>query len=554
MRRFTNLFTNLDATNSTTEKLHHLEHYFNTAPPADAAWTLALLTGNRPKGAASTRALHDLALETADIPAWLFDESYAAVGDLSETIALLLPEQPRPSDEPLHVLMRDRVLPLAGASGEERKRIIADAWRTLDSTQRFVYHKLIRGGFRLGVQKRLVTRALAHVAGVPQDVMARRLAGAIEPDPHRLREILAPTSDADNLARPYPFYLAHQLDDDPASLGDPADWQAEWKWDGIRAQLLLRDTPSIWSRGEEIITHQFPEIAAAGAGLKINAVLDGEILLWRDDKPLPFAALQKRLGRKTPPQPGLFDTQRAAFLAFDILEHDGEDIRRRPLRERRALLESLLPAAPEGTRAGCRGRSPGRPRADANATIRPSPIVQANTWHDLAARRAEARTAHGAEGLMLKHRDSIYADGRTKPDAGWWKWKLDPRTVDAVLVYSNPGTGRRAGLYTDHTFALWNDADPPALVPFAKAYSGLDQEEIERLDAWIRAHTTSKRGPFRAVEPTQVFEIAFENVQESDRHKSGLAVRFPRITKWRTDKQPEDADTLATLRAMLPSE
>lgn len=534
MQRFTRLFFDLDATNATGEKRSLLETYFRHVPPRDGAWALALLAGHRPRGATSTRVLRDLAIEHSHIPAWLFDESYAAVGDLSETIALLLPEHAEPSDEPLHVTIESRVLPLITSTEQQRRRIIERAWAEFDADQRFVYHKLIRGGFRLGVQKRLLTRALAAAAEVPQDVMARRLTGAIEPSETWFRQIMSQVSGADESSRPYPFYLAHQLDHDPPTLGDVDQWQAEWKWDGIRAQLLLRNEAAIWSRGEELITHVFPELAQAGATLDINAVLDGEILLWQDDRALSFNALQKRLNRKVAPQPSLFDRQRPVFLAFDILEHEGEDLRTRPMHARRALLESLLPA-------------------DRGAAIRPSPTIQTDSWQALTHLRARARDTHNAEGVILKHRDSIYADGRTKPDAGWWKWKLDPRTVDAVLIYSQPGSGKRASLYTDHTFGLWTDDSPTrTLVPFAKAYSGLDADEIERLDRWIRTHTINKRGPFRAVQPAQVFEIAFEGVQESDRHKSGLAVRFPRIAKWRTDKKPDEADTLKTLRALLP--
>jgi DNA ligase-1 len=537
MRRFTRLFTDLDATTSTGEKLAALEAYFRDAPPEDACWGLALLTGNRPKGAASTAVLRQLALEVTGQPDWLLAECHAAVGDLSETIALLLPEPVTASDEALHRTMEERVLPLIGASIEQKRDLIRDAWRAFDSDQRLVYHKLIRGGWRLGVQKRLVTRALAAVAGIDPDVMAHRMVGSFRPTPEAFAELLSEESTADYATRPYPFFLAHSLAGEPASLGDIGDWLAEWKWDGIRSQLIRRDGGiTLWSRGEEPIGHQFPEIVAAAGGLERGTVLDAEVLLWRGDGPRPFADLQTRLNRKVAPthQLGLFDETRAVLLAYDLLELGGEDLRPRPFAERRELLERAVDALD-------------------SETIRVSPLVHAGDWHDLGTMRSQAR-ARGAEGLMLKHRASSYGVGRTRSadDPGWLKWKVEPYTVDAVLTSAQPGSGRRANLYTDYTFAVWDrSGGEPALVTFAKAYSGLDQGEIERLDRWIRTHTTHKRGPFRQVEPVQVFELGFEGLQASERHKSGIAVRFPRILRWRTDKPAAEADTLDTLRDLL---
>lgn len=537
MRRFTRLFLDLDATTATGEKLALLEAYFREAEPADAAWGLALLTGNRPKGAASTNALRDLALEVTGLPGWLMGECHAAVGDLSETIALLLPEPGEACDEALHETMERRVLPLIGADEGARRAIIRDAWGVFGGDERLVYHKLIRGGFRLGVQKRLVTRALATVAGVDQDVMAHRLVGTFVPSAANYDRLLSGEGDGDQNARAYPFFLAHPLEGEAASLGDLADWAAEWKWDGIRAQLIKRGGEvTLWSRGEEPIAHQFPEIVAAAHGLDDGTVLDGEVLLWRGDRPLGFAALQTRLNRKVAPthQMSLFDDTRAVLVAYDLLESGGGDWRGRPFAERRARLDAVV----EGL---------------GGETIRLSPLVDAPTWDGLGALQASARE-RGAEGLMLKHRGSVYGVGRTKPgdDPGWFKWKVDPYTVDAVLTAAQPGSGRRASLYTDYTFGVWDrSGDEPRLVTFAKAYSGLEQDEIERLDRWIRSHTTGKSGPFRQVEAVQVFELGFEGLQESGRHKSGIAVRFPRILRWRTDKPAAEADTLETLHALL---
>lgn len=544
MRRFTRLFLELDATTATGEKLAALKAYFRDAPPEDACWGLALLTGNRPKGAASTGVLRALAIEQSGLPEWLMAECHAAVGDLSETIALLLPERGGSggADEPLHRTMESRVLALIGASDDEKRRIIREAWAVFGADERLVYYKLIRGGFRLGVQKRLVTRAIAEVAGIEPDVMAQRLIGMFEPTPQAYAALFSVETPADQAMRPYPFFLAHALEGDAAELGMMGEWVAEWKWDGIRAQLVRRGDGhggiALWSRGEEPIAHQFPEIVAAAGGLERGTVLDGEVLLWRGDGPLDFAALQKRLNRKVAPthQLGLFDDTRAVLVAYDILEHEGCDLRAEAFVDRRARLEQVV------HRLG-------------DDTIRVSPRVEAADWEELSGWQRSARS-QGAEGLMLKHRRSVYGVGRTKGGAGetpgWLKWKVDPYTVDAVLVAAQPGSGRRANLYTDYTFAVWDgEGSNRSLVTFAKAYSGLEQDEIERLDRWIRSHTTARNGPFRQVKPEQVFELGFEGLQASERHKSGIAVRFPRILRWRTDKPAGEANTLDTLRALL---
>ncbi len=562
MREFTRLYLDLDATQSTTEKVVLLRAYFRDEriPDHDKAWALALLTGNRPKRAASTPALKTLAREATGTPKWLFDACHESVGDLSETIALLLPDaddaarRDGPAGvEPLHETIERRVLPLIGAADEEKKAIIRDAWSRMDADDRFVYHKLIRGGFRVGVQKKLVSRALAGVAGVDDKVMAQRLVASTEPTTEAYRAVLSGEVSAERALAPLPFYLATPLEKPTEALdealGDPEAWQIEWKYDGIRAQLVRRGGEiAIWSRGEELVTHQFPELVAAARALPRDGVLDGEILIWTGGDPAsgaggggmpaPFSDLQTRLNRKAAPSPqmGLFETSRLVMLAFDLLELDGADLRDRPQHERRALLEDCLAD---------------NDAHDATDTIRLSPLVEAETWEELAALRAKSRS-RGVEGLMLKHRAGPYRVGRTRSDTGWFKWKIDPFTVDCVMVSAQPGSGRRASLYTDYTFAVRaGDAPDSELVTFAKAYSGLTQDEIESLDRWIRANTTQKNGPFRAVKPEQVFELAFEGVQHSPRHKAGLAVRFPRISRWRADKPAAEIDTLDTLRPMI---
>lgn len=545
MHRFTRLYLDLDATGSTSEKVELLKAYFRELDglpdgDRDAAWALALLTGNRPKRAASTAALKTLARETTGTPKWLFDACYESVGDLSETIALLLPDSSVSNTEPLHATIENRVLPLIETTDTTHKQgIIRDAWSAMNADERFVYHKLIRGGFRVGVQKKLVSRALAAVAGVDERIMAQRLVATTRPTPEAYRNALSGEVSAERALAPLPFYLASPLEKPPEQLGDLDGWTAEWKYDGIRAQLVRRDgRVAIWSRGEELVTHQFPELEAAGAGLPRDAVLDGEILVWGPSGPKPFAELQTRLNRKTAPSPqmSLFESNRLVMLVFDLLELDSADLRERPQTERRELLEEFLADQESHSETD---------------TLRLSPIVRAPSWAALASLRARSRS-RGVEGLMLKHTAAPYLVGRTRSATGWLKWKVDPFTIDAVMVAAQPGSGRRASLYTDYTFAVRTSEDADAeFVTFAKAYSGLSQDEIEKLDRWIRGNTLSKNGPFRTVRPEQVFELAFEGVQASTRHKAGVAVRFPRISKWRTDKAAGEVDTLDTLRSMI---
>ncbi len=539
MRRFTELYLALDATSATSAKTAALVKYFRDATAADAAWAVALFLGRRPKGTASSRVVTSIALEVSGIPRWLFDGCRAAVGELAETVGLLLPKEvpAHAGTESLADVIRDRVEPLGSANDAERSAIIRAAFDALPPDQRYVYLKLIRGGFRVGVQRRMLARALATLAEVEPAVMEHRLAGAFVPTADAYRNLLSTATAADDAAKPYPFFLASQLEGEPAALGSRDEWLAEWKWDGIRAQLIRREGVLLWSRGDELITHQFPEIASSAAALDAGTVLDGEILLWRDGAPLPFAALQRRLNRKAAPTPqlSLFASDTPVFMAFDLLEEGALDLRGLPAADRRGRLEAIVAGA---------GAEP----------IRLSPLVDASSWEALARCRESSRS-RGVEGLMLKHVASPYAAGRVKPadSHGWWKWKVDPYTADAVLVYAYPGTGRRATLFTDYAFAVWGERDDGerALLPFTRAYSGLDQAEIEALDAWIRRNTVRSMGPAREVRPERVFEIGFEGIAESPRHRAGIAVRFPRILRERTDKSPVDADTVASLRALL---
>jgi DNA ligase-1 len=530
MRAFARLYAELDVTAATNEKVAALVRYFRAAPPGDAAWAVYFLIGRRPKRLVSLAGLRAWAAQEAGIEDWLFEESYHAVGDLAETITLLLPDAGRSSDLPLAHWVEERLLPLRGQDDAVQRRDLAQAWRELGRAERYIWNKLITGSFRVGASARLVVRALSEMTGVDEGTVAHRLMGAWEPDAGFFERLIAPDTRDAEVSRPYPFFLAYPLEDDPASLGDAGDWIAEWKWDGIRAQLIRRAGRTfLWSRGEELLTGRFPEVEEAGALLPEGTVIDGELLPWSGSAPLPFAQLQRRIGRKTLGRKILTEVP-VVLVAYDLLEEHGEDLRDRPFTERRDRLARLLCITP----------SVGR--------LRLSPTVEASGWADVAAARRCARES-GAEGVMLKRRASPYGVGRRRGD--WWKWKVDPHSVDAVLMYAQPGSGRRAGLYTDYTFGIW---DGDTLVPFAKAYSGLSDEEIQRVDAFVRRNTLEKFGPVRTVKPELVFEVAFEGIQRSSRHKSGIAVRFPRIVRWRTDKRPEEADTLDTVRALIGAE
>jgi DNA ligase-1 len=527
VRAFARLYARLDGTNSTLAKTAALRDYFSGAAAADAAWAVYFLSGHRPRQALATAKLRALAADAAGIPLWLFEESYDAVGDLAETIAHLLPPSSRVSDLALHRWIEERLLPLPALPESDRLVRVREAWDELDWTGRFVWNKLITGSFRVGVSAQLVMRALSRVSGVDADVIAHRLAGDWMPSATFYEALLSTDAAAVASSRPYPFLLSHPLEVSPATLGDLHDWQAEWKWDGIRCQIVRRNQTVLWSRGDEVVNDTFPEIVAATETLRPGTVLDGEVLAWRDGRVAPFNLLQKRLGRKAPGRKALQEAP-AVFLAFDLLEWQGKDVRGEPLRNRRALLET------------CAGDFA------ADGALRVAEIVAAEDWDGLARIREESRE-RGVEGLMLKRRESAYGVGRIRGD--WWKWKIAPYTVDAVLIYAQRGHGRRASLYTDYTFGVWDDDQ---LVPFAKAYSGLTDAEIREVDGFIRRNTLEKFGPVRTVRPEIVCELAFEGILASPRHKAGIAVRFPRIARLRRDKRIEEADTLQQVRALLP--
>ena len=559
MRRFAVLYAELDASTATHDKTAALVRYFAAAPPGDAAWAVYFLAGGKPRQVVPTALLRQLATEAAGIDDWLFEECYQAVGDLAETIAHVLPPPSRRSDHGLAHWVEERLLSWRALAPEAQAAALREAWDELDAGERFLLVKLIGGGFRVGVSKLLVQRALAQHAGLDAKRLAQRLMGWTEaratPTAARYLALLSPDDDAaGDAGQPYPFFLAHALQDGVETLGDLPQWQVEWKYDGIRAQVVRRRGQVwIWSRGEELVTERFPEVVALARTLPDGTVLDGEILAWRpgEPQPAPFVLLQQRIGRKTLGRKILADAP-VGFVAYDLLEDGGVDQRERPQHQRRARLEALL--------------------AETGAPWRLSPCVSAADWTQLADWRRQSRE-RGVEGFMLKHRDSRYGSGRTKADGTWWKWKVEPLSVDCVLIYAQAGHGRRASVYTDYTFAVWSR--PPAgpdeaqavveaiarreparegalqLVPFAKAYSGLTDEEFAAVSRVVREHTLEKFGPVRSVRPTLVFELGFEGINASARHKSGIAVRFPRMLPIRHDKPLWQADSLDTLRELM---
>jgi len=561
MKAFAELYAELDATTSSNAKLAAMQAYFAQAAPEDAAWAVYFLSGGRPRQLVPVRILRELAVAVSGLEPWLFEESYQAVGDLAETISLVLPENSHSSEAGLAEWIEDKLLPLRGETPEYLARQLPMLWAQLDRPSLMLCIKLITGSFRVGVSKLLVTRALASMAGLDSKRVAQRLVGYTDlsnrPNAASYLKLIAPESADEHAQRggqPYPFFLAHALaqpvEEFEALLGPASDWQVEWTWDGIRAQVVKRDGKLwVWSRGEELVTERFPEFDVLVHGLPDGTVIDGEIVVWKSTHPTtedafdphsdeppavqPFALLQQRIGRKTLDKKILEDVP-VVVLAYDLLEWQGEDWRNQPQAKRREQLEAVI----------ARCNSP---------VLLPSPVLNGSDWADLAQQR-EASRRLGVEGMMLKARDALYGVGRTKDMGVWWKWKVDPFSVDAVLIYAQRGHGRRASLYSDYTFAVWDgppESSQRSLVPFAKAYSGLTDEEMRQVDSIVRKTTVEKFGPVSSVKPSLVFELGFEGIALSRRHKSGIAVRFPRMLRWRKDKTVEEADSLATLQDLL---
>lgn len=553
MASFAALVVLLGTSTKTNDKLEALSRYFSEAPDPDKVWVIALFTGRKPKRAVTTTQLQEWCRELTGLPQWLFEESYHTVGDLAETIALLLPEpgglmNGQPSPDPSLAWYTQQLLILAKAEDVVKKQFIIEAWQQMSREERFVFNKLITGSFRIGVSQKMIVNALELSTGTPASIIAHRISGNWDPSSVPFSELLSDQGGRPDISRPYPFYLAYALEEEPHRLGKPAEWQAEWKWDGIRGELIKREGQLfVWSRGEELMTEKFPEYQIFADLLPEGTVLDGEIISLAPNaqsaadqtqpsapgaqsvsppfRPRPFAALQTRIGRKNITKRQLSEAP-VGFIAYDLLEFEGQDWRERPLAERRKILEKIVADA-------------------ASPVLQLSPIIGFDTWDQLTAIRLQSRD-QGSEGLMLKRKDAVYQVGRKRGD--WWKWKIEPLVIDAVMIYAQKGHGRRSNLYTDYTFAV---RDGDKLVSFAKAYSGLTDKELAEVDIFVKKNSLEKFGPVRTVRPELVFEIAFEGIAASARHKSGVALRFPRINRWRRDKSPEEINTLEDLQRML---
>lgn len=529
MKEFSALYRSIDETTKTNSKLAAMREFFLNASHEDAAWAVYFLSGERVKRLVNTRTLREWAVKSSGISEWLFEESYSWVGDLAETISLLVPSSAMNTEGGLDFWVSQKIEPLKSVPLDRVHHDLSCCWQSVGPSERFLFLKLVTGGLRVGVSKRLVTRAIADAFQLSTELVAHRLAGDWLPTADSFRKLISKQAEKKLPSQPYPFCLANAIDNEPNSFGRPDEFLAEWKWDGIRAQLIKRsDQIFIWTRGEERVEDRYPEIRQSATNLPAGTVLDGEILAWQNNSPLPFSILQKRLGRKTT-SPKLLNEVPVAFMAYDLLELDGKDVRGEPLSQRRIWLSNVL------RETGIRLSEQINHRKQADAP----------NWSELASIRESSRSV-GAEGLMLKRWDSTYQVGRVR--GAWWKWKIEPLTIDAVLIYAQKGHGRRSSMFTDYTFALWNQ---DRLVPFAKAYSGLTDAEIREVDAIIKTNLKEKFGPVRGVAPVLVMELAFENIQLSNRHKSGFAVRFPRITRWRKDKLARDANSLDDLRDLV---
>ena len=544
MKDFALLIKKLDSTNKTTVKVQALADYFIKAESQDKVWTIAILSHRRPPRPVNTTLLREWAAELANIPLWLFEESYHIVGDLAETIALVVPAGKKSSNKSLTTFLKEMIA-LKPKTEVEKKAYLFENWSQLNYYERFVFTKLITGGFRIGVSQKLMTRALSKATEIDEDILAYKLMGNWNPDKISFQDLVLEERESDYLSKPYPFYLAYAVEDEVTALGDVKDWSIEHKWDGIRCQVIIRkDELFVWSRGEELVTDKYPEFQKFVGVIPNGTVLDGELLPYPNDEIGTFNDLQTRIGRKTVSKALLAKTP-VVLKAYDLLEWKGKDIRSQSFLERRKILEKLLESESVIS-------SGVEKQVIDDIPLLLSPRLDFNSWEEVAEERSRSREMR-SEGLMLKRKNSPYQVGRKKGD--WWKWKVDPLTIDAVLTYAMRGHGRRSNLFTDYTFALWqkNEEGKKELVTFAKAYSGLTDKEFKEVDAWIKKNTLERFGPVRSVTPYHVFEIAFEGVALSKRHKSGVATRFPRILRWRKDKKIEEANSLEDLKALIPN-
>ncbi|MGD1944795.1 MAG: ATP-dependent DNA ligase [Croceivirga sp.] len=550
MKQFAQLIKTLDSTNKTNIKVKALADYFSTAPDKDKVWTIAILSHRRPPRPVNTTLLREWASELAHIPLWLFEESYHIVGDLAETIALVVPSDEKSTDKSLTEFLEEMIW-LKKQSDESKKKYLFDNWKLLGYYGRFVFTKLITGGFRIGVSQKLMTRALSRATTIDEDVLAYKLMGNWDPNTISFQDLVLEERESDYLSKPFPFYLAYALEDEIDDLGEVTKWSVEHKWDGIRAQVILRNNELfVWSRGEELVTDKYPEFQKFVGAIPNGTVLDGELLPYPNREIGIFNDLQTRIGRKTVSK-SLLEKTPVVLKAYDLLEWQGEDIRSKPFLERREILENLYNNITFRSKVQTDNAGGNLAEKDTIPLLL-SQRMQFSSWKEVAKERERSREKR-SEGLMLKKFDSPYQVGRKKGD--WWKWKVDPLTIDAVLTYAMRGHGRRSTLFTDYTFALWqeNEQGEKELVTFAKAYSGLTDAEFKAVDAWIKKNTLERFGPVRSVTPHHVFEIAFEGIALSKRHKSGVATRFPRILRWRKDIKMEEANSIEELKALIPN-
>lgn len=529
MKQFAELVNIIGTSTKTNDKLKALSAYFAAADDKDKVWVIALFSGRRPKRTIRASLIKEWCAELIDLPLWLFDECYHTVGDLSETIALLIRDEltdQHAEPKPLHYYV-EQFQAMEKSTEEEKKNFMIQSWKQLPShAERFVFNKLLSGAFRIGVSQKIMVNALAKTVQLEPSIIAHRISGNWDPSTIRFEELLSDANTSTDFSKPYPFYLAYAVEGEPAGLGNPAEWQAEWKWDGIRGQLIKRnDEIFVWSRGEELLTEKFPEYNVLKELLPDGIVLDGEIIPSVEGRPLPFSVLQTRIGRKTINKKQLTEAP-IHFFVYDILEYAYEDWRNVTLENRRKKLEEIVTLVN-------------------HPALQLSPVISFDNWEQLTEIRTHSRDM-GAEGLMLKRKNAVYQVGRKKGD--WWKWKIDPLVIDAVMIYAQKGSGRRSNLYTDYTFAV---KDGDKLVSFAKAYSGLTDKEFAEVDNFVKRNSIEKFGPVRTVKPALVFEIAFEGIAASNRHKSGVALRFPRISRWRKDKKADEINTLEDLKKML---
>ena len=529
MRAFLALYGSLDATTSTNEKVEAMQSYFSNVPPEDAAWALYFLSGKRIKRLAKRSDLKHWLVEASGYSQWMIDECYESVGDFAETAVLLTSHCTVPDPKAVEIKLSNwveqKLLPLNDLAPDQKSETIKGWWNGLPLNMSFIATKLLTGGLRVGVSRLLLARALSNSTGLSKSIILHRMMGHVSPSKDMFTALVDPDTSFSQVSQPYPFFLASPIEKNVGDLGLRNKWIAEWKWDGIRAQAIRRKGKTfIWSRGEELVTERFPEVDRACSHLPDGTVLDGELIGWKKNV-LSFSSLQRRLNRKNVSKK-LLEEVPVRLVCYDCIEYNSHDIRNRPLSERKQILSKIIQRANQ-------------------TNLTASPIIEATSWEELKLRRTESR-ARRVEGLMLKEINSVYETGRKR--GHWWKWKVDPYTIDAVIVYAKAGSGRRANLFTDYTFAVWSDDN---LVPIAKAYTGLNAKEIHNLDRWIRENTIERFGPVRSVPPKHVFEIGFEGITESKRHKSGFALRFPRILRWRKDKGPIEADRLEELRRLF---